>query len=56
MFLAALTAMIDQCRAEGRDEYADKLQFGEEGDEYDGHRCRVCNKLAGGDRKHRCWA
>jgi hypothetical protein len=50
-------AVIDALRAEGKDEEADKLQFGEEGkDEYDGHRCRVCGRLAGGDRRHRCWA
>lgn len=52
-----LGVLIDKLRAAGRDEEADEQQFGVEGkDEYDGHRCRVCGKLAGGDRKHRCWA
>ena len=38
------------------EELADTLQFGVDGeDEHDGHRCRMCDKPAGGDRTHRCW-
>lgn len=48
--------VIDRLRERGNDEIADKLQFGEEGrDEFDGHRCRLCGKCAGGDASHRCW-
>lgn len=35
---------------------ADRLQYGIEGEgAHDGHRCRLCQQLAGGDRNHRCW-
>jgi hypothetical protein len=38
------------------DHRADELQFGLEADgEFDGHRCRICGRLAGGDRTHKCW-
>lgn len=35
----------------------DVLLFGKEGvDRHDGGRCRLCEKLTGGDSNHRCWA
>lgn len=42
---------IDELRHLGRHDEADLVQFGEEG-----HRCRVCDRLAGGNREHRCWS
>jgi hypothetical protein len=31
-------------------------QFGVEGtDPNDGHRCKICDELHGGDANHRCW-
>lgn len=48
--------VIDRLRNNDEDDIADKLQFGEEGkDEFDGHRCRLCHNIAGGDASHRCW-
>lgn len=38
------------------EQLADMLQFGLDGaDDHDGHRCRMCDTLVGGDRTHRCW-
>jgi hypothetical protein len=39
-----------------RQALAAAIQFGVEGkDEHDGHRCRICDQLHGGDSNHRCW-
>lgn len=38
------------------DQIANTLQFGVSGrDPSDGHRCIFCEKLCGGDSRHRCW-
>jgi hypothetical protein len=46
---------IDYLRSVGNNIEANVIQYGMEGDYFDGHRCRVCGKLAGGDYNHRCW-
>ena len=51
-----LQEAVDRLRAIYLDSIANLIQFGKEGrDEGDGHRCNFCEKLAGGDSKHRCW-
>ena len=57
MFDLGLGALIDLLRQRGDGALADMVQFGVEGfDRWDGHRCRICDQLAGGDASHRCWA
>ena len=34
---------------------ADLLQFGSSKEKWDQHRCRLCDKVMGGDSKHACW-
>ena len=58
-----VTKVIDQLRYMSMlynwdypDTLASEIQFGHEGvDEHDGHRCRICDKLVGGDVEHKCW-
>jgi hypothetical protein len=54
-----LKALIDLVRAHRSitmQVVADRIQFGQDGvNEFDGHRCRFCEQLVGGDRTHRCW-
>ena len=34
---------------------ADELQFGSSWERWDQHRCRLCDKVMGGDSRHMCW-
>jgi hypothetical protein len=56
MFDFGLGALIDLLRQRGDAALADIVQFGVEGlGRWDGHRCRICDQLAGRDPSHRCW-
>lgn len=48
--------IIVNLRGLNLEDLADEVQFSIDGkDYYDGHRCRLCEKLVGGDSKHKCW-